>query len=309
MTAHLDPANLLTKERQIIALQTSGVVVMKNQTLLFVTSDAATGTEVEAVLDQARSQNTRVICLILARMPTYPMGAYGGLPYGSIDAPTEWLEDLNNAKQRLAARSEALEALFQKESVSGEVHPVLCVPRDVGKAVARRAMIADIAVVSRLLWEEDTGIYYSAVRGVLFESPIALVLNGSPLARPKRVFLAWDTGLQAARAAHAALPLLKSASEVVIACIDPHAVEDENGEDPGTDLAKWLSHHGCSVTVNQYPSGGKDVGTALQDRARELGADLIVMGAYGRSRMREFIFGGTTRSMLEQTEMPVLLVH
>ncbi|MFY0312091.1 universal stress protein, partial [Leisingera sp. D0M16] len=90
---------------------------------------------------------------------------------------------------------------------------------------------------------------------------------------------------------------------------DPDLTDERDGEDPGTDAAAWLSHHGCNVTVSQFPSGGRDVGPAIQDRAREAGADLVVMGAYGHSRLREAVFGGTTRTMIEQTELPVLFAH
>ena len=121
--------------------------------------------------------------------------------------------------------------------------------------------------------------------------------------------IAWNTSLPAAGAVRAALPLLKTAKSVTIMSIDPTMSETADGEDPGANLAKWLSHHGCNVTVQQVPGGGADTGKVMLRRAKDIGADLIVMGAYGRSRLREAIFGGTTRSMIEQTEMPVLLSH
>lgn len=145
-----------------------------------------------------------------------------------------------------------------------------------------------------------------AVQGVLFQSPIGLFMNAPVLSGAKRVFLAWDSGLAAARAAHMALPNLQGASEVVVGCFD---MSTAGQEDPGVDLAKWLSHHGCTVTVNQYSSGGQPIGACILQRAAEIGADLIVMGAYGRSRLRQTVFGGTTRTMLEQTDIPVFLAH
>lgn len=282
---------------------------MKNQTLLFVMSDVTPDGELQEVLDQARTQNARVICLILSHVPTYPISAYGALPYGGMDASPEWIEELSEAKKRLKDRTSAVKSLLQKEGVSGDVHPAVCAPANVREIVARRALISDIATLAPSMREDNSELFYPAARGVLFEAPIGLILNALPLAKPKRIFLAWDTELQAARAAHVALPLLKAASEVVIGSIDPHAVEFEDGEDPGAELANWLSHHGCSVTVNQFPSGGKSVGEVIQNRAREVGADLVVMGAYGHSRVREFLFGGTTRTMIEQTDTPVFLAH
>ena len=84
---------------------------------------------------------------------------------------------------------------------------------------------------------------------------------------------------------------------------------EHDGQDPGTDLAAWLSHHGCTVTVAQYPSGERPISDYIQDHVRETGADLIVMGAYARGGMLQTVLGGTTRSMVEQTEMPVFFAH
>ena len=84
---------------------------------------------------------------------------------------------------------------------------------------------------------------------------------------------------------------------------------EEDGEDPGSDVGTWLSRHGCNVTVQQYPSGGKLISTAIIDNAEEFGADLVVMGAYGRSRLLERVFGGTTQEMLDKKALPVLFAH
>lgn len=282
---------------------------MKNQTLLFIMSDATPDAELQDVLDQARPQNVRVICLILSQGPTYPLSSYGAMPYGAMDSSPEWIEELSAGKERLRERTHAVKALFEQEGVSGDVHSVVCAPLNVREIVARRALISDIATLAPSLREGNAELFYPAAHGVLFEAPVGLILNAPPLAKPKHIFLAWDTQLQAARAAHAALPLLKAAREVVIGSIDPHAVEYEDGEEPGSELAKWLSHHGCTVSVHQFPSGGKSIGEAIQNRACELGSGLVVMGAYGHSRMREFVFGGTTRTMIEQSDTPVFLAH
>jgi nucleotide-binding universal stress UspA family protein len=116
------------------------------------------------------------------------------------------------------------------------------------------------------------------------------------LQKATTVFLASDSSEGAASAAHAALPYLKAAKEVVVGCIGPVMTNERDGQDPGTDVAGWLSHHGCKVTVSQFPSGGRDIGRCVLARAQEIGADLVIMG-------------GTTRSMIEQTNLPVFLAH
>ena len=140
-------------------------------------------------------------------------------------------------------------------------------------------------------------------------SPIGLSLNRPASLNIARVFVAWDSTEAATSALHAALPYLKEAEEVVIGCIDPVMTAESSGQDPGTDVAAWLSHHGCTVKVSQFPSGGREVAECLQDRAKEFGADLVVMGAYGHTRWVEALFGGTTRSMMEQVDLPVFMAH
>ena len=282
---------------------------MKNQTLLVVMTTETPDSDIDALLEEASSQNTRIILLILTQAPVYPLNAYGHLPYGGLDIPAEWLEKVKTVKARLQERADAAETLLQRANVPGEVHPVQCVPFDVREIVARRAMVCDVATIVGSVRDTDPALFHAAAHSILFESPIGLILNASPLAKPAHVFVAWNTELPASRAAHAALPMLKATREITVGCVDPQTTEFEDGEDPGNQIANWLSHHGAKVTVHQYPSGGIDTATVIRRRAKEIGADLIVMGAYGHTRMREMVFGGVTNSMLQDPDVPVFLAH
>ena len=282
---------------------------MKNQTTLVVLTTETSDNDLVALLEDARAMDARVLLLILSQAPTYPVNAYGHLPYGSLDVPTEWIEQVNTSKALLKERTEAVKTLLQKAEIPGEVHAIQCVPFDAREIVARRAMVCDIATIVGPVRETNPAMFHAAAHGILFEAPIGLCLNASPLAQPEHIFIAWNTELPASRAVHAALPMIKGASQITIGCVDHKATELTDGEDPGTQVAQWLSHHGADVTVNQYTSGGHDVGAVIRRRAQELGADLIVMGAYGHTRLREVVFGGVTRSMLDDTELPVFLAH
>ncbi|OAN77314.1 hypothetical protein A8B78_14390 [Jannaschia sp. EhC01] len=282
---------------------------MKNRTLLFLMTEDTADAEVHQMAEYAVSENAHLVCFMLSRMPTQPMNAHGAFPYGGYEISDHWVEEVNSARDRLKARQDALEALLQAEGVSAEVQVALSSQPDVRVVVARRVLVCDVAIASKSLRVAEDGLFRPALYGVLFDAPVGLMLNATPIATPKRIFVAWDTELPAARAIHAALPLLKQADEVIVGSFDPVAQEYEDGENPGSDLAKWLSHHGCQVTVNQYPSGGEIIGAAIQRRAAEIGADLVVMGAYGKSRLRELVFGGTTHHMIIQTETPVFMAH
>lgn len=284
---------------------------MKNSTFLIaIGKDAAIG-DLAKRLEVIRAIPARAVILIIGQMPVFPYYAVGIPPYSSTDISPEWYEDISACKAALKAKAKEVEALLQQHDVSGEVSTIACDPSAVADAIARRAMLCDMALVSDDLRAPDT-MFRQIVYGVLFRSPIGLLLNdhvGTSLLKPKRVFVAWNTQLQSARAVHQALPLLRQADEVIIATIDPVMTESGEGEDPGVDVAKWLTHHGCNVVVQQYPSGGQDIGGCILDRSKQSGADLIVMGSYGHSRTREAIFGGTTRTLTEQTDHAVFLAH
>ena len=230
------------------------------------------------------------------------------MPYGAIDVPDAWPQQMRAAQDALKEQTERIEALLGAAGCSGEVRPVLSATADLKDTVVASARVSDVAVLSPSLRDRDER-FRAALHALLFHAPIGVVLNGSALAPAPGVFVAWDDSAPAARAVHLALPVLKAAEEVVIACFDPLAAVDGQPTEPGADVALWLSHHGCTVRVAQFPSGGAEIGAAIQARAAEAGSDLIVMGAYGHARMRQAVFGGTTRTLMTQTDTRVFLAH
>lgn len=257
--------------------------------------------------DASARRNTHLSCLLLNVAPALPVSSYGVPPYGSMTIPDDWSETVEIAHRAQNARIEQIEGLLSRSDASGGVQSAFCVAGEIKHHVVRKARVSDLAVMAPNLRHSETE-FREAAQGVLFASPVGLMLNGRTTP-PARIFIAWDGSKASSRAVHAALPYLKAATEVVIGCFDPVTTAAAHGEDPGTGLAAWLSHHGCKVTVTQYPSGGQEIGQCIQDRAREDGADLIVMGAYGHSRIVQAVFGGTTRTMMAQTDLPVLFAH
>lgn len=280
---------------------------MKNTTTLLLMNAETPDETVAKLAETSAASNKHLSCLIIGTAPELPVVAYGIPPYGAMNVPDDWGEQMEAAHQKQNKRVQQIEQLLAHSNTSGDVQSLFCVNSEIKFHVGRKACVSDIAVAAPNLRSVPSE-WREASHGVLYHSPIGLMLNDPPDA-PKRVFIAWDTGKTAARAVHAALPYLKSAETVVIGVFDPVATPGMDGPDPGTGLAAWLSHHGCNVTVSQYPSGGKEIADAVQRRAKEFGADLIVMGAYSHSRMMQAIFGGTTYSMMEQTDLPVLLAH
>lgn len=125
----------------------------------------------------------------------------------------------------------------------------------------------------------------------------------------ERVLVAWDAGREAARAVTDALPLLVRAAQVQVVAFDPGRAGAGHGEEPGADIGLYLARHGVKVTVARQQGTGLDIGSQILSRAFDIGADLIVMGGYGHSRMRELVLGGATRMLLESMTVPVLMSH
>jgi nucleotide-binding universal stress UspA family protein len=111
---------------------------------------------------------------------------------------------------------------------------------------------------------------------------------------------------ESSRAMFDALPLLRLVKETRV---DPYRQSREAGEVPGAEEAAVLSRHGIKVVAEPMMTDGRNAGEALLMRANDLGADLLVMGAYAHSRMREFVFGGATRHVLDHMKIPVLMSH
>ena len=284
---------------------------MKNSTLLIIVGLDSSLTSLGKQLEAVRTLPAHATVLIIGETPAFPYYAMGVPPYGTTVVPEEWLASLAENKVALKDKSDAIEALLGQHDVSGEVCVVSNEPSLVADTVARHAMLCDMVIVAGDLRQSDN-LFMQAVYGVLFQSPVGVLLNNddlTALCAPKKVLVAWNTELHSARAVHQALPLLRQAEEVIIATIDPVTTEFQDGEDPGVDIAKWLSHHGCNIDVQQYPSGGHSIGESILTRAKDVGADLVVMGAYGHSRTRQAIFGGTTRTLIEQTDQAVFLAH
>jgi nucleotide-binding universal stress UspA family protein len=125
---------------------------------------------------------------------------------------------------------------------------------------------------------------------------------------PGTAVVGWDGSMQAIRAIEGALPLLQGAGSVKLALINPDQLSELHGEEPGADMALYLARQGVRVDVIVERTRST-TGAALIGMARSTGAGLLVAGAYGHSRYREWILGGATRELLERAPVPLLLAH
>jgi nucleotide-binding universal stress UspA family protein len=138
--------------------------------------------------------------------------------------------------------------------------------------------------------------------GMSGERPTLIVPHIGAAKPPGRiVMLCWNGSREAARAATGALPILKRAERVTILIVD--------SEDSGEHVASWLARHGVKAAIKHDTAGDSDVGEIILSRAADQDADLIVMGLFGHSRMREWVWGGASRTLLASMTVPLLVAH
>ncbi|HLI10811.1 MAG TPA: universal stress protein [Alphaproteobacteria bacterium] len=125
----------------------------------------------------------------------------------------------------------------------------------------------------------------------------------------ERVMVAWNASAQAARAVHDALPMLGRAKQVIIVAIATDESGGGLGPVPDIDIRAYLSRHGIEAEVSRIPGGKVGPGDLLLSRAADEAVDLLVMGVYGHSRVRELVLGGVSRQIFAQMTLPVLMSH
>ena len=175
--------------------------------------------------------------------------------------------------------------------------------------IVRYARTADIVVLGKPENGETVEGASNMAHDVLFGAgvPVIVVPSAPPEGAGRRVVIAWNGSREAARAVKDALPILERAEKVTVLCVD----QDSQGGNvpPGRALADQLSRHGIAAAEDNITRGGIAVGDAILSRIADLGADLLVMGAWGHSRLREFVLGGVTKRILEHCAVPVLMSH
>lgn len=230
-----------------------------------------------------------------------PVSFVGDYPYDlMIQAVEEARDAAEKAYDRLkAAAPDATQTEFRMiEGLSGEIQ----------NALGRAARNFDLSIV-RQSSPDEMEFANQALVSILFSSGRpALVLpyiHKGP-AKLDKALVAWDGGMVAARAVAGAMPLLEMAKRVEVVTIAGDAGDGDVL--PAFDITHHLARHGINAELKQLTPGVDNAATLLS-HAADIGADFMVMGCYGHSRLREFVIGGTTRTILDSMTVPVLMAH
>ncbi len=261
---------------------------------------------VDAAIALARGFDAHLAAVMLVAEPHVP-------PALGVHIPADVLS--RQREENEASAAAVLDAVRQRGDKAGlaiEVRHEWVMLDDFAAAFARQARHYDLSIVGQVDPDEgdvDAELVAEAAFMQSGRPTLMIPYIGARTLPPKRALIAWDGSREAARAANDALPLLAQTESVTILVVDPGSLKGKVGDQPGADLAAHLARHGLTAEVVTAASGGLGAGDVIIGQATDIGADLVVMGGYGHSRLRELVLGGATQSILDHMPVPVLLSH
>lgn len=180
------------------------------------------------------------------------------------------------------------------------------VPGDEAEIVGRHGRLFDLIVVGRPE-VPSSGRWADVREAALFETgrPVLLAPPEMPAVVGRTVVIAWNGSTEAARTLALGMPFLRGAERVEVLTVDGNTVPGPGG----SEVAAYLSRHGISASYRALQPQGRPAGEVILDEAGDIGADLVLKGAFTRSRFRQIVFGGTTQHILDYANIPVLLAH
>ena len=207
--------------------------------------------------------------------------------------------------------AERAKAALDAEDIRWDIETAAVLRSNSRFELARRTRFSDLVIQNRLPGAGVSEQQLYLAEALLFDADVPVLVFPQEVemrAPARNIMMTWDESATALRAARLALPLLQAADAVHVALVDP-AKDAPDRSDPGGAFAQFLSRHGVKNEVSILNRTDDTVAGTLERRAQEIGCDLIVMGAYGHSRLRQALFGGTTRYMLEHAALPIFLAH
>ena len=268
--------------------------------LLHIDHDTAMQARLQVALDMARATNGHITCLQAVSYDVFMPGDF----YGSAIAAA-----LPMIRENADALRKQIETTLEHEGVPFDWRFEYGVA---GQRLVEASPLADIVIMGPAE-KGTTGRGPSALVGdVVTRAPVPVLVVpegtysldvGAPM------LVAWNGSAESAHALRAAVPLLACSCKVTLVCVMEASDKARGFDLPSTQGARYLARHGIACEVVEIPRGEAPVAATLFSAAQMREASLLVMGAYGHSRLAELVLGGVTRTMLSDPAMPVLLAH
>jgi nucleotide-binding universal stress UspA family protein len=263
---------------------------------------------VASLVDAASRLATRFEAHLIGLYVLPPVPTYGATSFGASMIRS----GLAAFKQEAERVQAAFEAACRGRPFVAEWRLVDPKHQGVAETVMDHGRSADLVIASQRRREWDMSLVLDVPDRLVLETgrPVLVVPTAGRIEDVgRRITLAWNGKRESARAAFDALPLLKAAQSVRVAWYNPQAEGGTAGDLPTIEIAAALARHGVKCEAKSSVASDIKVGDAILSSLTDDSCDLLVMGAYGHSRMRELVFGGATRHILEHMTVPVLMSH
>ena len=263
---------------------------------------------VAGLIDAATSLGERYEAHVIALYVMPPMPSYGRTAFGAsyIQAGLKTFRDEADRVHK------AFEEASRGRPIVPEWRLVEPGDRSIADCIVEHGRCSDLIIIGQRDRDFDLSAVLDVPERIVMESgrPVLLIPSAGRFAKiGERVTIAWNARREAARAVFDALPLLRQAGRVRIVSVNPKDERRLTGDLPGAEIAATLARHGVKCEAATAVSGEISIGDVILSGLTDDAADLLVMGAWGHSRMRELVFGGATRHILEHMTVPVLMSH
>lgn len=268
--------------------------------LLIVDRGAEDDGTVDAALRLAEAYHAHLTIAVVSAVP---------LPDYAISTFPPFIA-LDEYREKTDAKERALRQRASQSTVQAEIHVLSDLVYVLLEKAPAQTRYADLIIFGPKGSWEDHWLRRRIIENVLLGSgrPV-LVLTDRTIPSFKRAMIGWNAGPEATRAVQVALPLLDQGADLVVAVVNPEISDGRHGSDPGADISHHLARHNFRVDVACITSAvGAEV-DALRALATSHDTDLLVVGAFGHSRLREVILGGVTAALIDSSPVPTLLMH
>ena len=268
--------------------------------ILHVAREEVTEAECSAIAEKALGATSHISTMLISIAAVPPVGAH------MESVSVAWLAERQADQQRLAKKARLLEAQLKSKLRQYSVEEVYTESFHIDNIVGHAAILADLVLIGQSV-VSDPSTLNAVLDGALFHArvPVLISADGAMPLEQSAVLVAWADTPEAATAVKTSVPILKQAKSVQIVSVD---LADDDRTSISA-LHNYLSYHGVNSSVDTIESRGLTVAESLTAYADRVASDLIVMGAYGHSRLRETVFGGVTRSMIDQPKRAIFLAR
>jgi nucleotide-binding universal stress UspA family protein len=279
--------------------------------LIHLDNGVRSGMRLDVAVSLARRYESRLTGIGVIDLPSVDLYYGSTMPFSGV-GPDDLVQRMrSDASAALEPVGADFNERLRREGLEGEWR---LVEGHLPPTVALHARYADLTIVGQPNRDEpleNVGVDAMVAHTIMTAGRpvLAIPYAGTFPVVGDRVLVAWNAGREAARAINDALPLLKTATLVTVLAINPRYGIGGHGDVPAADIALHLVRHGVKAEAAHTVAVDISDGEALLSYASDIGADLIVAGAYGHSRAREMVFGGVTRTLLAEMTVPVFLSH